>query len=69
MQENVIVFFIVLIADIMSVQQMLAAYTIIFDDVPTICEKRMTKKWNQALTSTPHIHNVSLKYSHPNKHP
>ncbi len=52
-------FFIILVAT----QQLLAAYTVLFDDVPTKWEKRMAKKWKHELT--PYKRNVSARYSWP----
>jgi hypothetical protein len=56
-------FFITLVATIVATQQLLAAYTVLFDDVPTKWEKRMAKKRKRELT--PYKRNVSVRYSRP----
>ena len=56
-------FFIILVATIVATQQLLAAYTVLFDDVPTKWEKRMAKKRKRELT--PYKRNVSVRYSRP----
>jgi hypothetical protein len=45
------------------INQMLAAYTILFDDVPTKSEVRRAKKHAQELT--PYKRKLSMRYGQP----
>jgi hypothetical protein len=51
------VILISLLACVAAVHQMITAYTILFDDVPTIRERRLLKKRKRELT--PYKRNVS----------
>ncbi len=60
---NNLPFFIILAATIVATQQLLAVYTVLFDDVSTKWEKRMAKKRKCELT--PYKRNISMRYSQP----
>ena len=57
------VILISLLACVAAVHQIITAYTILFDDVPTIRERRLLKKRKRELT--PYKRNVSARYSRP----
>ena len=54
---------LVIVAAVVATQQLLAAYSIIFDDVLTRVEHRRVKKRKRELTS--YKRNVSLRYGNP----
>ena len=53
----------VIVTAIVTIQQMLASYNIIFDDVPTKWERKVGKKRKREVT--PYKRNHSVKYSRP----
>jgi hypothetical protein len=57
------VILIVVLACVAAVHQIITAYTILFDDVPTTRERRLLKKCKRELT--PYKQNVSARYSWP----
>jgi hypothetical protein len=57
------VIIIVVLACIAAVQQLITAYSILFDDLPTAREKRLSKKRQRELT--PYKRNVSAQYATP----
>ena len=54
---------IVVIACVAAVHQLITAYSILFDDLPTAREKRLAKKRQREVT--PYKRNVSARYSTP----
>jgi hypothetical protein len=63
MMDDSDVIVIVVVACVAAVHQFIAAYSILFDDVPTVSEKRLVKKCLRELT--PYKRNVSAQYSQP----
>jgi hypothetical protein len=57
------VILIVILACVAAVHQIITAYIILFDDVPTTRERRLLKKRKGELT--PYKQNVSARYSRP----
>jgi hypothetical protein len=57
------VILIVVLACVAAVHQLITANSILFDDVPTVREKRLLKKNQRELT--PYKRNVSARYSAP----
>ncbi len=54
---------LLIVAAVVATQQLLAAYSIIFDDVQTKAERRRAKRQKMELTS--YKRNVSVRYQNP----